>query len=83
MTVACPSLGCKMPVSILMVVDLPAPLGPMKANISPFSSEKLTSETAVISSVSGFHKARRLPLSPGALRFSENRLAKPLTFTAS
>ncbi len=30
-----------MPVSILMVVDLPAPFGPMKASNSPGSSEKL------------------------------------------
>jgi len=30
-----------MPVSILMVVDLPSPFGPMKASNSPGSSEKL------------------------------------------
>ena len=32
---ACPLVGGEQRVSILMVVDLPAPLGPRKANISP------------------------------------------------
>ena len=30
-----PEVGCKIPVSILIVVDFPAPLGPMKATRSP------------------------------------------------
>src|SRR4051812_38551723 len=34
-----------MPVSILSVVDLPAPLGPMKATRSPAAIEKLRSRT--------------------------------------
>jgi len=35
-----PLFGRKMPVIILMVVDLPAPLGPMKATISPGGTTK-------------------------------------------
>ena len=37
-----------MPVSILMVVDFPAPLGPMKANASPSSTEKEMPSTAFL-----------------------------------
>src|ERR1700693_4126700 len=40
-----------MPVSILIVVDLPAPLAPMQPTISPGSIEKVTSETATVSVV--------------------------------
>ena len=38
-----------MPVSILIVVDLPAPFGPMNATDSPCCIEKVTLFTAVIS----------------------------------
>src|SRR5215471_11212771 len=41
-----PERGNK-PVSILMTVVLPLPLGPRKPKISPFSTRKLTSSTAV------------------------------------
>ena len=37
-----------MPVNILMVVDLPAPLGPINATISPLSTENDTLLTALI-----------------------------------
>ena len=39
-TSASPALGRRMPVSILSVVDLPAPLGPMKATRSPGAMAK-------------------------------------------
>src|SRR5580693_6923127 len=42
-----PLVGASRVVSILMVVVLPAPLGPRKANISPFATSKDTLSTAV------------------------------------
>src|SRR5580692_8740623 len=42
-----PLLSGRRPVSILMTVVLPLPLGPRKPKISPFSTRKLTSFTAV------------------------------------
>src|SRR5713226_1899007 len=42
-----PPLSGKSPVSILMTVVFPLPLGPRKPKISPFSTRKLTSFTAV------------------------------------
>src|SRR5579864_992316 len=44
-----PDVGWSSVVSILMVVDLPAPLGPRKAKISPSAMVKLMSSTAVSS----------------------------------
>src|ERR1700730_10531319 len=41
-----PSLRGSRPVSILMTVVLPLPLGPRKPKISPFSTRKLTPSTA-------------------------------------
>src|SRR6266566_6400761 len=46
-TWADPALRGKRPVSILMTVVFPLPLGPRKPKISPFSTQKLTSLTAV------------------------------------
>jgi len=42
-----PEVGASKPVSILMVVDLPAPLGPRKPKNWPGATERLTSSTAV------------------------------------
>src|SRR5438552_1125141 len=42
-----PPLSGRRPVSILMTVVFPLPLGPRKPKISPFSTRKLTSLTAV------------------------------------
>jgi hypothetical protein len=44
--VTVPSLGLRMPVSILIVVDLPAPLGPKKPYSVPRSTAKSTWSTA-------------------------------------
>ena len=44
---AVPAVGGKYPVSIFIVVVLPAPFGPRNPTISLFSTEKLTSRTAV------------------------------------
>src|SRR6266704_2219974 len=46
-TEAEPLLSGNRPVSILMTVVFPLPLGPRKPKISPFSTRKLTSLTAV------------------------------------
>src|SRR5258708_28034984 len=46
-TKAEPLLSGRTPVSILMTVVFPLPLGPRKPKISPFSTRKLTSLTAV------------------------------------
>src|ERR1700738_1951210 len=45
-TQADPSLSGSKPVSILMTVVFPLPLGPKKPKISPFSTRKLTPATA-------------------------------------
>jgi hypothetical protein len=45
-----------MPVSILIVVDFPAPFGPMNATRSPGFTEKEIPFTATISLVSGENK---------------------------
>src|ERR1041384_4138841 len=42
-----PAVGERSVVSIFIVVDFPAPLGPRNANRSPFSTEKEISSTAV------------------------------------
>ena len=42
-----PEVGASRPVSILMVVDLPAPLGPRKPKNWPGATVRLTSWTAV------------------------------------
>src|SRR5262249_24210995 len=46
-TVASPPLSGSRPVSILMTVVLPLPLGPKKPKISPLATSKLTPFTAV------------------------------------
>jgi hypothetical protein len=47
-----------------MVVDLPAPLGPIKATRSPFSTVKEMPFTAWVSRRMGRKRARTLPLKP-------------------
>ncbi len=42
-----PALGSRSPVSILMVVDLPAPFGPRKPKNWPEATLSVTSATAV------------------------------------
>src|SRR6266581_4153539 len=44
-----PAVGAKRPVSILIVVDLPAPLGPRNPKNCPGATRKLTSSTATSS----------------------------------
>ena len=46
MIAARPEEGRRRPVSILMVVVLPAPLGPRKPTISPRATARLTPRTA-------------------------------------
>src|SRR5574340_1176577 len=46
-TVPEPPVGAKIPVSMRIVVDLPAPFGPRKPKISPFCTSKLTPFTTM------------------------------------
>src|SRR5207248_8929036 len=46
-TDASPDVGASSPVSILTVVDLPAPLGPRKAQIVPLATSSVRWSTAV------------------------------------
>ena len=54
-TIAVPEVGYKMEDSILRVVDLPAPLGPIKATLSPFLMLKEILSTAVTFLYSGLN----------------------------
>src|SRR5688500_517308 len=68
-----------MPVSILMVVDLPAPLGPMKPSSSPASIWNVSLRTASTELYSGLNSARTEPLMPAALRLVWNVFCKLAT----
>src|SRR5260370_36774651 len=46
-TTASPEVGASNPVSILTVVDFPAPLGPRKAQIVPMATSRVRWSTAV------------------------------------
>ena len=63
-TVAVPELGGRKHVSILIVVVLPAPLGPRKPTISPGSMAKLTPSTARTSLYSRRNSPRIAPSRP-------------------
>ena len=45
-----PESGCRMPVSMFMVVDLPAPLWPNRQNIYPSNRLRLSLSTIILSS---------------------------------
>ncbi len=66
-----------MPVSILMVVDFPAPFGPSRASSSPGATEKETSRTAVFDERSGATSARSAPRSPGLRTVVRNVIVSP------
>jgi hypothetical protein len=51
-----------------MVVDFPAPFGPMNPSSSPGSISKLSPRTASTVEYSGLNSARKLPPSPAAFR---------------
>src|SRR4026209_1936050 len=50
-TETCPLVGCRMPVRILIVFDLAAPLGPMKATDCPAGTSSEIPSTAVTGDV--------------------------------
>src|SRR5579863_526258 len=68
-----------MPVNILMVVDLPAPFGPIKASTSPGSSEKLIGFTASRVRYCGATNECRLFARPAPRSRTLNVLANPST----
>ncbi len=72
-----PLLGTRMPVNILMVVLLPAPLGPTRPIISPRSTRSVRSFTADTTRTSGSKTLRRPPISPGLRRATRNVLLRP------
>ena len=56
-----PDVGFKIPVNILIVVDLPAPLAPIKPKICPFGTSNDKSLTASKICFSGWIKERMAP----------------------
>ncbi len=62
-----------MPVSILIVVDLPAPLGPMYPISSPLSTLKLIPLTADVTVYSRVNRVRSAPSRPPC-RFGERNV---------
>ena len=85
-TVQVPQSGRRMPLRILMVVLFPAPLGPMKASISPASTEKEMPSTACTSLILGRRIARRLPLMPFSFCLTRKALVRfsdSITFMSS
>src|SRR6202453_5328425 len=75
-TLASPEVGTMMPVSILIVVDFPAPLGPSSASSSPGATENETSATAVVATISGATSERTTPRTPVRRRAVRNTLAR-------
>ena len=59
-----PLLGTRMPVSIFIVVDLPAPLGPIYPTISPSFTRNETSSTATTVCFSRASSVRSVPQRP-------------------
>ena len=64
-TESAPEVGERIPVIILMVVDFPAPLGPIKASRWPCSTCRSMPRTACTSRYSGLTSARKAARSPG------------------
>src|SRR5947209_15713061 len=77
-TLTVPPLGWRMPVSILMVVDLPAPFGPINPIISPRSISSERSCTALTIRTWGFTTLRKPLSTPGRLFAIRNDLLRPL-----
>ena len=72
-----PALGVRMPVSILIVVDFPAPFGPSKASSSPASTRSVTPSTAVLATRSGATSALSPPRIPGLRTVVRKTLVSP------
>ena len=64
----CPDVGTRMPVSILMVVDFPAPFGPRYPTISPSSMRREMSSTARVVIFCVLKKDRRPDILPSTRR---------------
>ena len=78
-----PDVGVRMPVIILIVVDLPAPFGPMKASRSPARTVKSMPHTAFTSRYSGFVSARMDAFRPGCFTRERYVFVKSLALTLS
>ena len=79
-TVISPAVGYKIPVSIFIVVDFPAPFGPIKANTSPCSTEKLILFTALIVLYLGLIIDFKLPFIPFSFSLILNSLEQYMIF---
>src|SRR3954471_20636402 len=79
-TETAPPDGTSIPVSILIIVDLPAPFGPRYPTASPASIENDTSSTATTSVNSRVRSVRIAPANPGKRLCWRKRLE---TFRAS
>ena len=78
-----PLSGSRKPVSIFIVVDLPAPFGPRKPTTSPLDTDKLMSSTAINWStneneVTDLYGTESINLSPGASVSSRAVVGHPL-----
>jgi hypothetical protein len=76
-TMRLPEVGTRMPVSILIVVDLPAPFGPRYATDSPASMLRSMWSTASLSVYLRVTKCLSEPTSPGSLTACRNCLVSP------
>src|SRR5690606_17165562 len=76
-----PDVGWRMPVSILMVVDFPAPLGPRYPTNSPGAISKVMRSTALTSRPSLEKRPRSAPKSPRRSLATRNTLVSSLAST--
>src|SRR5579885_280203 len=72
-----PPLGTRIPVSILIVVDFPAPFGPIRPIISPRSIRNESSYTAFTTRTSGYTTLINPPTIPDLLLAIRNTLLRP------
>ena len=71
-----PEVGTRMPVSILTVVDLPAPFGPINPTISPLPTAVLNPSTARTSVPPRSTNPRNAPSAPRRCRATTNVLVR-------
>src|SRR6185312_15634167 len=77
-----PDVGVRIPVSILIVVDLPAPFGPRYPTSSPGSISKFTPFTARVVSRLVLNRARNLGNRPGSTAGRLNSLTRSAAWIA-
>ena len=73
-----PDVGASIPVSILIVVDLPAPFGPTYPMISPLLMDRLMLSTTRFTTYSGVNNVRMAPNLPLYCLGMRNSLTRSL-----